>query len=145
MSIELFPRVMWGDDTHKPVFDSWHQIDIMDSLRKVDLRLSSIKIGDKAGDYDKYPVSAKALLSALDMIDMVMAERPDQPLIYQKFFYQALGGLTEADKNNLGKKLSDFNVERGGDGSKRWYGFSQFNIELFRDYVKSVAGDIDKE
>lgn len=137
--MELFPRIMWGDAEHKPVFDSWFQLDILDSLRKVDLRLSSIKIGDQAGDYDKHPVSPGVLREALGLIDMVLQEKPDQPLVYQKFFYQALGSLTEADKNNLGRKLSEYNVERGGDGSKRVYSFSQFNIDLFRDYVGSFT------
>lgn len=140
--MELFPRIMWGDDEHMPVFDSWYQIDILDSLRKVDLKMSSIKVGDKtdAGDGDRYPVSAKALKAALESIETVLKEYPDIPNIYQKYFYQSLGGLTERDKNNLGRKLSDFNVERGGEGAKRWYGFASFDIEGFRAYVQSQFG-----
>ncbi len=141
MQMQLFPRLMWGDDDHKPVFDSWHQIDILDSLRKVDLRLSSIKVSDKSGaGGEKYPVSIKTLKEALHTIEIIFEERPDQPNIFQKYFYQSLGGVTDQDKNNLAKKLSNFNVERGGEGSKRWYGFSSFNLELFRDYVKNAEG-----
>lgn len=141
-NMELFPRLMWGDDEHEAVFNSWYQIDILDSLRKVDLKMSSIKVGDRADADagDRYPVSAKTLVSALRTIEMVFEEYPDSPNIYQKYFYQSLGALTEADKNNLGKKLSAYNVGRGGDGSERFYDFSQFNLELFRDYVNnSVA------
>jgi len=137
--MELFPRLMWGDDEHEAVFNSWYQIDILDSLRKVDLKMSSIKVGDRANvdAGDKYPVSARTLASALQTIEMIFEEHPESPLIYQKYFYQSLGGLTDADKNNLGKKLSDYNVGRGGDGSKRYYDFSQFNLKLFRDYVNN--------
>ena len=139
--MELFPRIMWGDDEHKSVFDSWYQIDILDSLRKVDLKMSSIKVGDKATSEagERYPVSVKTLKAALQTIEMVLETYPGEPNIYQKYFYQSLGGLTEQDKNNLGRKLTDFNIERGGDGSKRWYGFSEFNLEFFRDYVENCC------
>ena len=139
MQLEYFPRILWGDATHKAVFDSWWQIDIFDSLRKVDLKMSSIKVGDAqtSDSYDRYPVSSKTLDKALHMINMILEEKPDEPNVYQKFFFESLDGLTDADKNNLGRKLSDYNVERGGEGSKRWYGFGEFNKVLFEDYVKS--------
>lgn len=142
--IQLYPRLMWGDDEHKPVFDSWHQIDILDSLRKVDLRMSSIQIGDKANQdaSDRYPVSLKVLKSALSQIEMLRTESPDNPATFQKHYYTDLGGLTEQDKNNLGRKLSQFGVERGGEGSKRWFSFASFDIQGFREYIdKQAAGD----
>ncbi len=141
--LELFPRLMWGDEQHKSVFDSWYQIDILDSLRKVDLRMSSIRVGDNKDidDKDRYPVSVKTLRSAIGVIEQILSEYKDDANIYQKHFFELLGGITERDKNNLGRKLSLFNVERGGDGRKRWYGFSSFDIEGLRNYVENKNVD----
>lgn len=139
--IRLFPRILFGDDDHKPVFDSWHQIDILDSLRKVDLKLSSIKIRDEQGDApgDTFPVSPGVLRRALESIETVMANsNSDWMALYYDTFYDALGLLGDRDKNNLGKLLSKFNIERGRDNSngKRFFTFNSFDIENFRGYVE---------
>lgn len=139
---ELFPRLMWGDDEHKAVYDSWYQIDILDSLRKVDLRMSSIKVGDKANGTDSSlpRVSSKALNSAVRTIELLFEERPDSPLIYQADFWDSLGGVTKADKDALGKLLTHFNIERGRDSStnKRWYGFGSFDTNGLRSLGDSL-------
>jgi len=139
---ELFPRVMWGDDEHEAVFNSWFQLDLLESLRRVDVKMSSIKIGDKADNSaGSYPVSIKVLQSALQTIEAILDQRPDEPDVFQKFFYDSLGGLTEADKNNMGKVLTQFNIERGRDSStgKRWLGFGSFDTAGFRAYIESKA------
>lgn len=133
----LYPSTMWGDESHKPVYDSWYKFDVFETLRKVDLKLSSYKISEQGNDEaDKYPVTNDKLKSALEMIETVCKERSDSPAIYQKEYYQSLGGITDTDKNNLGKVLSRFGVERGGDGAKRWYSFKDFDIESFREYIR---------
>jgi hypothetical protein len=139
MTLDFFPRVLWGDKTHKAAFDSWYQIDILDSLRKVDLKMSALKIGDRANEADRYPVSVKTLRTTLSSILYVIEQHPDAPNIYRDYFKQALGGITDSDWNNLGRVLSKFNVESGRDSNngKRWYGFSSFDLEGFKQYIES--------
>jgi hypothetical protein len=142
---EFYPRFLFGDKTHQAVFNSWQHLDILESLRKVDLKLTSIKIRDKTGEAEQmstqYPVSTSALKSALRSIEFVFEQRPEEPNIFQKSFFDSLGGLTDADKNNLGKVLSRFNVERGTDGSnKRFYSFSSFDVPGFKEYIEKQGG-----
>ena len=137
----LHAQPLWGDATHKPVFDTYFQQDIWESLKKVDMHLSSYKVGDKANsdNTDKFPVSPRVLKDACSFIDEVLQHiGPEgQPAVYQKDFYRNLGAVSDTDKNNLGKKLSEFNIQRGGEGSKRFYHFGEFNIEAFKAYVQS--------
>jgi hypothetical protein len=142
--MEMFPRVLWGDETHKPAFDTYFQIDIMDSLRKVDLKLSKITIGDKHSDStetsygDKYPVNMRILENALNIFEYTIKNNPDNQNFFQKWFYSNLGGISDRDKNNLGKLLSQYDISRGGDGSQRWYGLSEFNLEGFRAHINQL-------
>ncbi len=135
----LYPRVLWGEKGKtKPVYDTFYIQDVWNSLRKVDMRMSSIEVGDKAnqGLHEKYPVTALTLQSALTQIKIVSVESKDNPALYQKGFFLGLGSLTDQDKYNLGRILSQFNVERGGDGTKRWYDFSSFDLKGFQAYVE---------
>jgi hypothetical protein len=139
---KIFPRLMWGDATHEAVFDSWFQLDILESLRKVDLKLSSIKIGDRAGSPvggNRYPVSDRVLKTALACIENILVSDDERKAVFQESFYDSMGGLGDADRNNLGKMLSLFNVERGRDNSngKRWIGFEAFDIDGFRAHIDS--------
>jgi hypothetical protein len=75
-------------------------------------------------------------------IDDVYAHIPGgNSQVRQKDFFRSLGALSDADKNNLGRHLSDFAIGRGGEGSERVYSFDGFDIEQFRDYVKAHAGE----
>jgi hypothetical protein len=140
----LYAQPLWGDKGHKAVFDTYYQQDIWESLRKVDMHLSSYSVGDKAKDgvVDKFPVSSKTLVAAMTYIDDVYAHIPGgNAQVRQKDFFRSLGALSDADKNNLGRHLSDFAIGRGGEGSERVYSFDGFDIEQFRDYVKAHAGE----
>ena len=137
----LRSSILWGDDEHKAVFDTRYMQDIWESLRRVDMHMSTYNVGDKAGDSaDKFPVSSKVLYSAFEEISGILGNAPDsRPAVYQRDFMRNLGALSDADKNNLGRKLSDFNVARGGEGSKRFYDFKDFDIDSFRVYVQNTA------
>jgi hypothetical protein len=141
----LHSEGLWGDKKHKAVFDTYYQQDIWESLRKVDMHLSSYAVGDRAKDgaLDKFPVSSKTLSAALSYIDDIYAHIPGgNAQVRQKDFYRSLGALSDADKNNLGRHLSDFAIGRGGEGSERVYSFDGFDIEQFRDYVHAHAGEL---
>lgn len=136
---KFYSSVLWGDEGHKPVFDSLYVQDVFESLKRVDMKLGAYKVGSN-DEADKYPVSPSVLQSAIATIESVLSESEDKRAMYQKDFYQSLGGLTDADKNNLGKVLSRFGIARGGDHSSRWYDFTTFDINGFRDYVKTKGG-----
>ena len=42
----VYPRILWGDDEHKPVFDTYFQQDIWESLKKVDMNIEKYSVGD---------------------------------------------------------------------------------------------------
>lgn len=138
----MYPRLMWGDDSHQAVYDSWHQIDLMDSLRRVELKLNTIKIGDNVdeGEYIRYPVSSEKLWAALGTIKRILSGQSDNPSVYQPSFYASLGTIGERDKNNLGKLLSQYNVIRTRDTQERIYRFDEFNIVDFEKYIEAHAG-----
>jgi hypothetical protein len=142
----LHAQPLWGDDTHKPVFDTYYQQDIWESLKKVDMHLSSYKVGGSDNSEDRFPVSPRVLQRAYEQINGILQNiSPEaQPAMYQKDFYRNLGALTEADKNNLGKKLSEFNIQRGGEGSKRFYHFGEFDLEAFKAYVEFQARKVEE-
>jgi hypothetical protein len=146
-STKLYAEPLWGDKKHKAVFDTYFQQDVWESLKKVDMHLSVYSVGDKANTAaaDKFPVSSKTLSAALSFIlDVVSHVGAANAVVLQKDFFRSLGALSDADKNNLGRKLSDFNVGRAGEGSQRLYSFENFDIDSFRTYVESRSESIDE-
>lgn len=142
LRLKVFPRVLWGDREAgiKPVYDTYYQINILESLRKVDLRLSKVVVGNNESveGEGKYPVSPSVLKTALFNIEKLLADdQNEQKATYQKTFYNFLPGIGDRDKNNLSKLLGQFNVGRGqaGDG-KRFYDFTNFDIANFRQMVE---------
>lgn len=137
-----YPRLLWGDKEAgtKPVFDTYYQMDVFESLKRVDMKLSSYKIGDgqPAQQEEKYPVSGKALARALELITPLVTG--ENKLCYQKEFWEAFGPVTDKDKDSLSKQLSQFGIGRSSDSStnKRVYSFEDFNIEGFRAYVEAT-------
>jgi hypothetical protein len=145
MRKKVRPCLLWGNDTHLPVFDSWRPIDIMESLRKVEIKMSTIQIGDKVNQTmaDQYPVSGGVLIKALNTIKTMFHEDKDNLAMYQRELYQSCSPITSAEKNNLGRMLSEYGIDRGGDGAKRYYSFDRFNMEGFTNYVMSRQGNND--
>ncbi len=135
----MYPRFLFGDEKHKAVFDSWQDINIMESLFRVDMRLSSVKIGgDSRTFFDKYPVTAGAAKKALDNVDDIfrMHQQGDRA-VWVKGFYAAFGGgIAEKDRSNIGKLLSECNIKRGGNKNKPWINFDEgFDYDKFKGMV----------
>lgn len=126
------PCILWGDKEHIAVFDSWHQIDIFENLRKYDLQLSSIKVGDGSKTFeDRYPVDGAVLVKALAAIKQI--RDLEGSIIYQKEFFSLCEPLSIADKNNLGRILGEYGVKRGGGGGVRYYHFGEeFRLDDFK-------------
>lgn len=138
---EVCPGVLFGDNKHFPVFDSWRTVDILESLRKVEVKMSKISLGDKANSSGPVlDVDRSVLLNALEYIGYAMQNDTPHSAHFQKQFYKGINA-GERDKNNLGKILSRFNVERGVDtANHRWFAFQAFDFAGFKNYVEFVIG-----
>jgi hypothetical protein len=138
---ELHAKRLWGDKAHRPVFNTLFQQDVWESLRRVDMRLNTFKVGDRnsAASVNKFPVSTRILSSAANFISEVLehAGPKGEPTIYQTDFFKSLGAISEQDRNNLGKTLTNFNVARAGDSRTRYYDFSEFDIAGFKTFTES--------
>ena len=74
----------------------------MESLFRVDMRMSSVKIGaENRTFFDKYPVTPKAAMLALGNIeDIYRMHQPGDRAVWQRSFYDAFaGGLSENDRS----------------------------------------------
>ncbi len=141
---KLFPRVMWGDDAHLPVYDSWYQIDILENLRKVDLQLSSMKITDKTNN-NGYRGDRGVLKRCLDLITNICHGKDliiEQPKLYK------LIGANPSDKLYLSPILEDYGVikDKCSRNGKKMLDFASFNFDDFRLFVTDQIigqGDIE--
>jgi hypothetical protein len=57
--------------------------------------------------------------------------------VWLKGFYAAFsGGLSEKDRSNIGKLLSECNVKRGGSKNKPWINFDEaFDYDKFKAMI----------
>lgn len=121
--IKIFPRVLWGDKEAgtKPVYDTFFTIDILDSLRKVDLQLTKTIITDKQEqtipDGVREPL-CQQLEIGLKQGKMKMTE-----------LYAGVGDIDQKLKTFIGHYLSTCGIRRYAGG---WFDFSNFDMEKFR-------------
>jgi hypothetical protein len=138
---ELHARRLWGDATHKPLFNTLYQQDVWESLRRVDMSLNTYKIGGSTSSTsaNRYPVSTRILSNASQLISDILehAGPSGEPTMYQTDFFKTLGAISEQDRNNLGKTLSNFNIARAGDSRTRYYDFREFDIAGFKMFAES--------
>lgn len=126
--LELMPSIFWGNNGSKPVYDTFYQQDIMESLRKATLKLEAYEVSDKGKITD-----TEYLGRALAVIDEVLAT--DEKTIYSKNFYDVVGALTGSEKDALAKRLVRCNVRQAMAGNnKRFYDFSVFDREAFSEF-----------
>ncbi|MDD5338165.1 MAG: hypothetical protein PHG35_01970 [Dehalococcoidales bacterium] len=127
----LFPTRMWGDDEHKPVYDSWIQFDVFETLKRVDIELSSQKLVDpKKADLGRLYVE-----KAIPVVEAILKQATSElPAIETKEFYTQIGALTTKEKDALAKRLNSCDVRVGVDSrGKRYYDFTRFKFDKFRD------------
>ena len=120
--IEVFPRFLWADTLEnpgKPVFDSYTEFDVWESLRRVDMKLQTYAVGDA-----KRQEAPEYLKIAVPILEQAMSEgavvKTD---LYRVFNVQ--GG----EKTNLAHRLHACGVRSFNNNKKM--DFSNFSLEEF--------------
>jgi hypothetical protein len=125
--MELAPMVLWGDDSHKPVFDTYYQQDIWESLKKVDMNLQSFQVGKKEIES---PEDLTTFSVAVNFIENLKSS--DNKRVKTTDFFAHLGPITAREKDFIGKKLSSSDVRVIQEASgKRFYDFTDFDLNKF--------------
>jgi len=121
-----YPRFLWGQPGKtKPVFDTYYVQDVFESLRKVDMRLQSYRIGPGQPDISE----SKAFDSAGQVIASIM--QSGNTRVVTKQFFEAIGEMTPWEKDQIAKKMAQAGVRNTHSGAKQFYDFSEFNMERF--------------
>lgn len=123
LKIKLYPRALWGDEEHKPVYDTYLTQDVWESLRRVDIKLMTYNLGESALDKSDY--LEKATVALREILTS------DNPIIDRKDFYTKLQ-LNMAEKKALGQRLYDAGAERCGTG-ERSLSLVNFNMLAFQN------------
>ena len=123
--LEIFPRGLWAPNGCKPVFDSYYQQDVWESLKKVDMKLMTYEVGQREAEVDLE--KTEWLQRAAPVVTAVCGG--DQLVSQTKQFFASVGALTTKEKDALSKRLNEFNVRVGQDGTgKRYYDFTDFDL-----------------
>jgi hypothetical protein len=132
---------LWGDEKHKPVFDTYFQQDVWESLRKVELNIDTMKIGNEQ-DSDEVTTSYASM--AISLINTLLNKGEQR--IETTMLMNAIGDLNESEKTTVRMALKAGHVGHDRDTKtlKRFYVFSgpdangdaiNFNINAFAQYL----------
>jgi hypothetical protein len=105
--LELIAKPMWGTPgVTRPVFDSYFQQDVWESLRKVDMKLTSYKVGDGQQQEAQQDVQGgnSPFELARGLIDAIKQE--SSGLVTSPHFYESIPDLTPQMKLKLGKAIT---------------------------------------
>lgn len=128
VKLALYPRCLWGDDAHKPVFDSWFQTDVWESLRKVDIKLSSYKVGNNSKEVEMDDI--QSLENAGNRVAQITDS--EEKRVFTDSFFNSLGSISDRDKQLISKRLAKAGIRKGQSGNgKRFYDFEGFDVERF--------------
>lgn len=126
--IEIWPRVLWGDDKHKPVYDTYFQQDVWESLKKVDINIGNYEVGNNVTDK---PEENNYFTIALAAAQAMTTD--ENKVISSKDFYNEIGDLSNKDKQKISKAINNSGVQKRVDAKmNRYYDFTNFDIAKFR-------------
>ncbi len=125
VKLQLYPRVLWGDETHKPAYDSYYVQDVWESLKKVDMTLMTYQVGQTELDKSDYIQRATPFLNSIMESDTLIVDK--------KEFYAALE-LTNKEKNALSKRLANAGAKMYGHGESK-FNFTDFSLNAFMKAV----------
>lgn len=126
LKTRVFSRLLWADTKEhpgKPVFDSYTEFDVWESLRKVDMRLKTYSVGD--GQNKEKPEWQKEEI-AKPILEPVM----DQGQITKRELYKVFALKERKDRIALGIKLHQAGAIDCGHGENS-LNFANFSLEDF--------------
>jgi hypothetical protein len=101
---ELISTPMWGQPGKTlPLFDTYYQQDIWESLKKVDMHLSSYSVGDQSEGQQQQGADNPFTLAA-SLIQSV--KENSNGIIPSTHFYGAIPGITKVQKDKLSKAIA---------------------------------------
>ena len=120
-SLELPGRITWGS------FDSHYQQDVWESLKKVDMKIDSYRVGNKGNGTDY-------LSDALPLIDDIL--KSNNPVMPQTKLYQLAGLASDKRaKDKLGSILYKCGAEAVRPKRMWEFDFSKFDKDA---YMKAI-------
>jgi len=121
----LYPRVLWGEPGKTAAaFDSWATQNIWETLRKVDMKLNSYKIGPGNTDIG----TTGAFYNSVLVANAVMQ---GGGVVGRGDFWAAVGNMTAYEKDSIAKRLARAGVITKRSGNKTMYDFNGFDVDLF--------------
>tara|TARA_Y100000310_G_scaffold332235_1_gene407452 strand:- start:65 stop:1129 length:1065 start_codon:yes stop_codon:yes gene_type:complete len=120
---KIFPGVLWGDKNKgtKPVYDTYYQQDIWESLRKVDIKLGSFQVGEGTNTLDYFDRAVPPLHEA------IAAGRVKKADLHRAT------GLNDREKDDFSKRIRYAGTEDTGY-SHLYYKFENFDWDKFYSY-----------
>ncbi len=114
LKIKLFPRVLWGDEYHRPVYDTYYQQDVFESLKKVDMKMDSYEVRDKGAEEAKVQANSEILTKAAPFIEEGLVKgKLNVPKLYR-----SMGDISVKDKQYIGHRLRMAGGEPRGQDNK---------------------------
>lgn len=120
-SLELPGKTIWG------AYDTYYQQDVFESLKRVDMKLGTYKVGEGEAD-----------LSYLERSEPYIQQAIDTGMVLRTGFYNAMGDLSNQEKHNLGTLLKKSGVKDGGHGGDS-LDFRNFSWDKFSRGNKDKA------
>jgi len=118
---EVFPRVLWDNDGHSAVFDSFKEFDVWESLRKVDMKLQTYAVGDAQNkEAPRWATEAPTLIE----------QAQNAGIITKKEMYDSFGDLTKKEKMDIGEMLHNAGATDYGTANRK-YNFENFSMDKF--------------
>lgn len=122
---EVFPRVLWDNDGHPAVFDSYKEFDVWESLRKVDMKLQTYAVGDAQS---KEPPGWASYAPTL------IEQAQNVGIVTKRDLYGSFDDLTRQDKVNMGVMLHEAGAVTHGRGGAKM-NFKNFSMDKFSELL----------
>jgi hypothetical protein len=127
-TMELYPRFLWADEGHRAVFDTYYQQDVWESLRKVDMRLDSYRVGSNQGQKEEAMTPDDYEMAAA----LIEAAKQNGGVILSKEYYATLN-ITGAKKSKLGRDINSLPGFLHHHSGQNWfYDFTNVDPDSLR-------------
>lgn len=125
METTLYAAPMWGDKEHEAVYNTLETQDVFESLKKVDLKLSTFKVGAEADMNRRSNLVADVVDRIKDLQDAV--SNGGKVEIVSTAFWSQFEHATQGDKAYVGELLNKSGSAQRHSGPKTIYDFEKFD------------------